>query len=87
MAVGVLYQEQGACRASLAVEVSSDTEPLGLISAQNLESDNPATWGLHRHLYLGLRGGSRIFERGALFWKSIGAGSKGATGARAPKIF
>ena len=26
------------------------------------------------------RGGSRIFERGALFWKSIGAGSKGAMG-------
>ena len=33
------------------------------------------------------RGGSRIFERGALFWKSIGAGSKGATGHVPPRFF
>ena len=33
------------------------------------------------------RGESRIFERGALFWKSIGAGSKGATGHVPPRFF
>ena len=55
-------------------------------------------WCLYRHAesrmagevsvhLLVSRGRSRIFERGALFWKSIGAGSKGATGARAPQIF
>ena len=31
--------------------------------------------------------GSRIFERGALFWKSIGAGSKGPRGHVPPRFF